>query len=35
MLDLKYLPILYGTIYAQSGDGNFDQITDGKFVHKI
>ena len=30
MLELKYLPLLYGAINAQSGDGNFDRITDGK-----
>ena len=30
MLDLKFFPLLYGAVNAQSGDGNFDPITDGK-----
>jgi len=32
MLELKYLPLLYGAINAQSGDGNLDRITDGKIL---
>ena len=32
MLELKYLSLLYGAINGQSGDGNFDRITDGKIL---
>ena len=31
MLEFKYLALISGAVNAQSGDGNFDRITDGKY----